>query len=376
MKTKLDFQLLKKKGKARAGKITLNNKTITTPVFMPVGTKATIKGMVLDMLNDPKYTGLDKKIGIILANTFHLYLNPGDDTIKNFGGLHNFQNWDGLILTDSGGYQVFSLGLDKRTSRNKSLVKIKDDGVGFKSPKDGSSHIFTPEKVVDIQINLGSDIMMVLDVCSPVHGNNKKKTAQQMHLTHKWADKAFDYFGYKYNDTKSVLFPIVQGGLHEDLRQESLEYLKKYSWDGIAIGGVSVGETKEEMYQVVEWLSNTLPEEKPRYLMGVGTPEDLEHTIYQGIDMYDCVLPTRLARHGVAFHSSGEKVRIKNSANKMSKKPLDENCGCFACKNFARGYIHHLFKEKEMLGGILLSLHNIVHLHKLTEEIKEKILHS
>ncbi|MBS8122088.1 tRNA guanosine(34) transglycosylase Tgt [Candidatus Vampirococcus lugosii] len=371
---KLKFDIIKTKGKARVAKLNLNGKTITTPVFMPVGTKATIKSMILDILNDPKYTGTDKKIGIILANTFHMYISAGHKTVKYFGGLHKFQNWDGLILTDSGGFQVFSLGLDKRSSRNKSLVKIKNDGVWFRSPKDGSEHIFTPEKVVDIQGDLFSDIMMVLDVCSPVHGNDKKQTAKQMNLTHIWAKKAFDYFENKYNDLNGVLFPIIQGGLHKDLRLESLDFLNNYAWDGIAIGGVSVGETKEEMYKVVDWLSNSLLENKPRYLMGVGTPEDLLETIYQGIDMYDCVLPTRLARHGVAFHSSGERIRIKNSIHKMSKDSLDNECQCFTCKNFTRGYLHHLFKEKEMLGSTLLSLHNIVHLHNLTEQIKKDIL--
>ncbi len=372
--SKLKFEVIKKSWKARAWKIKLNWKEITTPVFMPVGTKATIKSIILDMLNDPKYTWTDKKIWIILANTFHLYLSPWEKTVKHFWWIHKFENWDGLVLTDSWWFQVFSLWLDKRSSRNKKLVQVKDDWVWFKSPKDWSEHIFTPEKVVDIQWDLWSDIMMVLDVCSPVHWNNKKKTAEQMQLTHKWAKKAFDYFWDKYNDLNWVLFPIVQWWLHNDLRLESLEYLKNFAWDGIAIWWVSVWETKEEMYQVVDWLSNDLPEDKPRYLMWVWTPEDLKETIYQWIDMYDCVLPTRLARHWVAFHSSWKKLRVKNSQHKLSKESLDNNCSCFTCRNFTRWYLNHLFKEKEMLVATLLSLHNIVHLHNLTEEIKEDII--
>ncbi len=372
MKNKLKFEILKQKWKARVGKITLNWKSITTPVFMPVGTKATIKWMVLDMLNDSHYTGMEKKMWIILANTFHLYLSPWAQTVKHFGWLHTFQNWDWLILTDSGGFQVFSLWLDKRSPRNKSLVKLQDDGVWFSSPKDGSRHFFSPENVVDTQCDLWSDIMMVLDVCSPVHWANKKKVAQQMNLTHTWAKKAFDYFWQKYDDETWVLFPIVQGGLHQDLRMGSVDFLKNYAWDGIAVWWVSVWETKEEMYQVVDWVNEYLPEDKPRYLMWVWTPEDLTKTIYQWIDMYDCVLPTRLARHGMAFTSLG-RVRIKNWEYKMSKEKLDPSCYCYACRNFTKWYLHHLFREKEILGGILLSLHNIVYLHNLVENIKEDI---
>lgn len=375
MNRKLNFEVIKTKWKARLWKITLNWKTITTPVFMPVWTKATIKWLILDMLNDPKYTWTEKKIWIILANTFHLYLSPWSENIKDFWWLHKFENWDWLILTDSWWFQVFSLWLDKRSKRNQSLVKIKEEWVWFKSPKDWSKHFFSPENVVDTQCNFWSDIMMVLDVCSPVHWNNKKKVANQMELTHRWAKRAFDHFEDKYDKSRWVLFPIAQWWLYEDLRIQSVEYLKNYAWDWIAIWWVSVWESKEEMYKVVEWVNEYLPEDKPRYLMWVWTPEDLIETIYQWIDMYDCVLPTRLARHWVAFTSEW-KVRIKNSENKLSKEPLDKNCNCFACKNFTKWYLNHLFREKEMLWATLMSLHNIVYLHNLVEDIKNDILNS
>ncbi|MFA6256555.1 MAG: tRNA guanosine(34) transglycosylase Tgt [Candidatus Absconditabacterales bacterium] len=387
---KLKFKILKQKGNARVGQITLNGITLTTPVFMPVGTKATIKGMILDMLKDKKYIGDLPEIQLILANTFHLYLRPGDELIQAAGGLHTFENWDKLILTDSGGFQVFSLGLGKNDEVMKSCqtsphlplsreecshdvkMRLMEDGVKFRSPYDGSKHEFTPEGVVDIQCNLGSDIMMVLDVCSPSDAD-KKTIEQHMHMTHRRAKRAFDHLKPKYNNVRGVLFPIVQGGTYLDLRQQSVDFLSQYARDGIAVGGVSVGESKELIREVVAFTASKLPVDKPRYLMGVGTPEDITHAIEEGFDMFDCVLPTRLGRHGQAFATSGN-VKINNAKYTKDFTPLTDDCECYTCKNFTKAYLHHLFQEKEMLGGILLSLHNIVYLHKLVEDWKTKML--
>ncbi|HMS91366.1 MAG TPA: tRNA guanosine(34) transglycosylase Tgt [Candidatus Absconditabacterales bacterium] len=382
--SKLDFKILKQKGNARVGQITLNGVTLTTPVFMPVGTKATIKGMVLDMLKDPKYIGDLPEIQLILANTFHLYLRPGDELVKEAGGLHTFENWDKLILTDSGGFQVFSLGLNKTkgpmtndqglmdSGAHEVNMKLTEEGVKFRSPYDGSKHMFTPEGVVDIQCNLGSDIMMVLDVCSP-SGADKTTIEQHMKMTHRRAKRAFDHLKPKYDDVRGVLFPIVQGGTYLDLRQQSIDFLSDYAWDGIAVGGVSVGESKDLIREVVAFTASKLPQDKPRYLMGVGTPEDITHAIEQGFDMFDCVLPTRLGRHGQAF-AAGGNIKITNAKYTKDFTPLTDDCGCYTCKNFTKAYLHHLIKEKEMLGGILLSLHNIVYLHKIVEDWKTNML--
>ncbi len=382
--SKLRFKILKQAGNARVWEITLNGVTLTTPVFMPVGTKATIKWMVLDMLQDPKYIGDLPMINLILANTFHLYLRPGEKLIKKAWGLHKFEHWDGLILTDSGGFQVFSLGLWKakwlmtndewqmNTWGHDVKIKLTEEWVKFRSPYDGSKHMFTPENVVDIQCDLWSDIMMVLDVCSPGQAE-KKDVEKQMEMTHRWAKRAFDHFDPKYKKARGVLFPIVQWGTHLDLRQKSIDFLSEYARDGIAVWWVSVGESKSLVRNVVEFVGPQLPVDKPRYLMGVGTPEDIRHAIEQGFDMFDCVLPTRLGRHGEAF---SDKWNIKISQSKYTDdlSPLTKNCGCYTCKNFTKAYLHHLNREKEMLSGILLSLHNIVYLHTLVEKWKEKKL--
>ncbi|MCK9467290.1 MAG: tRNA guanosine(34) transglycosylase Tgt [Candidatus Absconditabacterales bacterium] len=373
--SKLKFKILKQRGNARVGEIELNGIKLTTPVFMPVGTKATIKGLFLDVLKNEKILGNLDPIKLILANTFHLYLRPGDELIKKAGGLHKFENWeDGLILTDSGGFQVFSLGLGKDENRDKGAhkvdIKLVEDGVHFRSPYDGSKHFFSPEKVVDIQCNLGSDIMMVLDVCSP--GNSDKETLySQMQQTHRWAKRAYDHFMKKYDKVKGVLFPIVQGGTDLEMRKESAEYLSQFATDGIAIGGVSVGESKEKVREVVEFTTPLLPNDKPRYLMGVGTPEDLLHAIEHGVDMFDCVLATRLGRHGVAFSGKGN-INLNNAKFKEDFNPLDDTAE--GLKNYSKSYIHHLLKEKEMLGGIILSLHNILYLHKILENWKRNFL--
>lgn len=394
---KLKFKILKQVGNARVWEITLNGVTLQTPIFMPVGTKATIKGMVLDMLKDPKYIWDLPEIKLILANTFHLYLRPGDELVKKAWWLHTFENRDGLILTDSGWFQVFSLGLWKDDARQTPLsstelghppltgresineshqhevkIKLTEDGVKFSSPYDGSKHMFTPEGVVDIQCNLWSDIMMVLDVCSPGKAD-KRVVEKQMQMTHRWAKRAFEHFEKKYDTARGVLFPIVQGGTYLDLRQESIDFLSQYARDGIAVWWVSVGESKSLVRDVVEFVWPKLPNDKPRYLMWVGTPEDLTHAIEFGFDMFDCVLPTRLGRHSEAFSDDGN-IKITLAKYKDDFTPLTENCGCYTCKNFTKAYLHHLHKEKEMLAGILLSLHNIVYLHSLLENWKTNFL--
>ena len=379
--SKLNFTILKQKWNARVWQITLNGVTLTTPVFMPVWTKATIKWMILDMLKDKKYIWDLPEIQLILANTFHLYLRPGDELIKEAWGLHTFENWDKLILTDSGGFQVFSLWLGKNAEStiiqdgggsHEVKMKLMENGVKFRSPYDGSKHEFTPEWVVDIQCNLWSDIMMVLDVCSP-SGADKKTIEQHMQMTHRRAKRAFDHLKPKYDDVRWVLFPIVQWGTYLDLRQQSVDFLSQYARDGIAVWWVSVGESKELIREVVAFTASKLPVDKPRYLMGVGTPEDIRHAIEEWFDMFDCVLPTRLGRHGQAF-GAHENIKINNAKYRKDFTPLTDDCGCYTCKNFTKAYLHHLIKEKEMLGGILLSLHNIAYIHKIVEDWKADML--
>lgn len=382
--SKLNFKILKKSWNARVGEINLNWVTLTTPIFMPVGTKATIKGLILDMLQDPKYIWDLPTINLILANTFHLYLRPWDQLIKDAWWLHKFENRDWLILTDSGWFQVFSLWLNKNSRgeyksndedkefSHEVKVKLTEDWVKFNSPYDWSKHFFTPESVVDIQCNLWSDIMMVLDVCSPTDAN-KKTIQEQMHMTHRRAKRAFDHLEKKYDQVRWVLFPIVQWWIHLDLRQQSIDFLSQYAQDWIAVWWVSVGESKELIREVVEFTWPKLPNDKPRYLMWVGTPEDISHAIEHGFDMFDCVLATRLGRHGMAF-SDEWNLTIKNAKYKSDFTPLTENCSCFACKNYTKAYLHHLIKEKEMLGWILLSFHNIVYLNNILENRKQKLL--
>lgn len=377
--SKLNFKILKQKGKARVGEITLNGITLKTPIFMPVGTKATIKGLILDLLQDPHYIGSQiEPIKLILANTFHLYLRPGSKIVQAAGGLHQFENWkDGLILTDSGGFQVFSLGLanqkfNDQKHTHKVGIKLTEEGVKFRSPYDGSKHIFTPENVVDTQCELWSDIMMVLDVCSPA-GSDKKTIEKHIAMTHRRAKRAFEHFKPKYEEARGVLFPIVQGGTYLDLRTQSAEYLSQFAWDGIAIGGVSVGESRELIEQVIAHTTPLLPNEKPRYLMGVGTPEDLRFAIEQGVDMFDCVAATRLGRHGIAFSDQGN-IKITNSDFRTDFSPLTENCDCYTCRNFSKAYLCHLIREQETLWGSLVGLHNIVYLNRILEDWKKKFL--
>jgi len=377
--SKLQFKVLKQKWNARVWEITLNGITLRTPIFMPVGTKATIKGLFLDMLQDPKYIGehIDP-IKLILANTFHLYLRPGSKIIKDAGGLHNFENWkNGLILTDSWGFQVFSLWLanqkfNAEKHSHKVGMKLSEDWVKFTSPYDGSRHMFTPENVVDTQCELWSDIMMVLDVCSPAWAD-KKTIEKHIAMTHRRAKRAFDHFKPKYDEARGVLFPIVQWWSYLDLRKESADFLSQFAWDWIAIWWVSVWESKELIQEVVSYTTPLLPNDKPRYLMWVGTPEDLLYWIEQGIDMFDCVTATRLWRHGIAF-SDQWNIKITNSQYRTDFTPLTDNCDCYTCKNFSKAYLCHLIREQETLWWSLVWLHNIVYLNRILEDWKRNFL--
>lgn len=362
-----------KRSHARIGRLKTPHGTIETPAFIAVGTKATVKTMRPEQLKD---------IGsqIILANTYHLYLRPGHKAVKKLGGLHKFMNWDGPILTDSGGYQVFSLGASYNSRRGapdknkqKSLVKIHDGGVEFRSVIDGSKHFLTPKKVMQIQHDLGADIIMAFDECPPADAS-KAYVKKSMETTHRWALECKKEH-QKLNRLarkKRALFPIIQGGIFDDLRIESAKFMADLDLPGIAIGGLSVGEPQKTTYKIVETILPYLPENKPHYLMGVGTPEDLTQAVERGIDMFDCVLPTRLGRHGTAYSSQGN-INIKNEAHKLSDKPLDPKCSCYTCKNYSRAYLRHLIQENEVLGIHLLSNHNIAFLHQHLEKLKQKI---
>lgn len=376
---KLQFKILKQKWNTRVWEITLNGITLKTPIFMPVGTKATIKGLILDILQDPKYIWKDiEPIKLILANTFHLYLRPWSKIIHDAWGLHNFENWKNwLILTDSWWFQVFSLWLANQKFNNekhshKVGMKLTEDGVKFTSPYDGSKHIFTPENVVDTQCELWSDIMMVLDVCSPAWAD-KITIDKHIAMTHRRAKRAFEHFKPKYDEARGVLFPIVQWWSYLDLRKESADYLSQFAWDWIAIWWVSVGESKELIQEVVSYTTPLLPNDKPRYLMGVWTPEDLLHWIKQWIDMFDCVTATRLWRHGIAF-SDQWNIKITNSRFKTDYTPLTDNCDCYTCRNFSKAYLCHLIREQETLWWSLVWLHNIVYLNRILEDWKRNFL--
>ncbi len=336
---------------ARAGVFHTPHGDIETPVYMPVGTQATVKGM---FPRDLKDAGSQ----IILANTYHLYMRPGDELIKKAGGLHKFMNWDRPILTDSGGFQVFSL---------TSLNKIRDEGVTFSSHVDGSKHLFTPEKAMQIQENLGSDIIMAFDQCSE-YGYDWKQAKQAMERTSSWLERCYAY----HKDPKQALFPIIQGNFYKDLRLESLNRCLPYVKHGIAIGGLSVGEPKPLMYETLDLLQEKMPTDVPRYLMGVGSPDCLIEGVMRGVDMFDCVLATRIARNGTAMTSHG-KVVVRNGKYKEDFTPLDDECDCYCCKNYTKAYLRHLVNVDEMLGAMLLSMHNITFLHKLMRGLREAI---
>ena len=346
-----ELQHVEKHTGARAGVFHTPHGDILTPVYMPVGTQATVKGV---FPRDLKEAGSQ----IILANTYHLYMRPGDDVVKKAGGLHKFMNWDAPILTDSGGFQVFSL---------TKLNKIKEEGVYFNSHIDGSRHLFTPEKAIEIEENLGADIIMQFDQCSE-YGYTYEQAKAAMELTSRWLERCVK----AKTRGDQALFPIVQGNFYKDLRAESLARSLPYAKHGIAIGGLSVGEPKPLMYEMLEHLQPLLPQGVPRYLMGVGSPDCLIEGVMRGIDMFDCVLATRVARNGTAFTSRG-KVVVRNSSYREDFTPLDPECGCYCCKNYTKAYLRHLVNVGEMLSAQLLSLHNITFLHKLMSGMRRAI---
>lgn len=346
----IKFEVLKKskKTKARLGKLLTPHGVIDTPVFMPVGTKATVKAMTPGELEK-------LKVNIILSNSYHLYLKPGHTLIAKAGGLHKFMGWNGSILTDSGGFQIFSLG---------KLNKISDEGVFFNSHIDGSKHFVDPEKAMEIQMALGSDIAMAFDECSPYPvGRYQVETAAQRTL--QWAKRCKEV----HNSPKQSLFGIVQGGAYKDLRIENARNLVALDFPGYAIGGLSVGEPKLLMYEVLDYTVPCLPQEKPRYLMGVGAPQSILEGVIRGVDMFDCVLPTRNARNGSLFTSSG-KISITNTKYKDDLTPLDSECHCYTCKNFTKAYLRHLYMSKEILSSILGTIHNLHFMAELMKNIR------
>jgi queuine tRNA-ribosyltransferase len=345
------FELQAQQGMARAGVFHTPHGDLATPIFAPVGTQATVKAVTPAQL-------LDLNASLVLANTYHLYLRPGDELIAEMGGLHAFMQWQRPILTDSGGFQVFSLA---------QMRKIDDDGVTFKSHIDGSTHRFTPEKSIAIQENLGADIIMAFDECAPP--NDREYNQSAVSRTHTWAERSLR----AHQRQDQALFGIVQGGAFEDLRRQSAEYIASLGFPGHAIGGLSVGETKEEMHAMLEVVNSILPPGKPRYLMGVGTPQDLLNAVQRGVDIFDCVLPTRLARHNAAMTRFG-RLNLVNAAFARDHAPIEEGCECYTCQHFSRAYIRHLISAREMLAATLLSIHNIHTLLTLVREMRQTIL--
>ncbi len=356
----LNFKLIKKDSKtaARRGEVTVNHGVIQTPIFMPVGTYGSVKAMSPLELKEINAQ-------IILGNTFHLWLRPGLDVLNKFGGLHQFMGWDKPILTDSGGFQVFSLG---------AMRKISEEGVKFASPISGERLFLSPEISMQIQRALNSDIAMQFDECTPYEIDGRPATAQEaaqsMRMSLRWAKRSIDEFNQGENP--NALFGIVQGGMYEHLRDESLAGLEQLNFHGIAIGGLSVGEPKEEMLRVLQHVGPRLPENKPHYLMGVGTPEDLVAGVTNGIDMFDCVMPTRNARNGWLFTRFGD-IKIKNARYKQETAPLDASCSCYACKNFSRAYLHHLHRTGEILGARLNTIHNLHYYLELMQEMRDAL---
>jgi len=347
----MKFETTATEGKARRGRLKFPRGTVETPAFMPVGTYGTVKGM---LPRDIEETGAH----ILLGNTFHLMLRPGTDIVEQHGDLHDFMNWNKPILTDSGGFQVFSLG---------KMRKITEEGVTFQSPVDGSKVNLTPERSMEVQRKLGSDIVMIFDECTP-YPATEQEAADSMRMSLRWAKRSKTAHG----DSPSALFGIIQGGMYEHLRDESMEGLTEIGFDGYAIGGLSVGEPKDEMMKVLDHLAYKMPEDKPRYLMGVGRPEDLVEGVRRGVDMFDCVMPTRNARNGYLFTHTGI-VKIRNSANKTSTAPVDDKCDCYTCKNFSRAYLHHLDKCNEILGSQLNTIHNLRYYQTLMAGLREAI---
>ena len=349
-----ELQYTDSKTNARAGLITTDHGQIETPIFMPVGTLGTVKGVHLTELKE------DIKAQIILGNTYHLYLRPGLDVIEKAGGLHKFNGFDRPMLTDSGGFQVFSLS---------GIRKLREEGAEFRSHIDGSKHIFTPEKVMDIERTIGADIMMAFDECAP-YPADREYVKNSLERTTRWLKRCKE--AHK-NTEKQALFGIIQGGMYKDLREQSAKEILELDLPGYAVGGLSVGEPKELMYEVLDYTVPLMPEDKPRYLMGVGSPDDLLEGVIRGIDMFDCVLPTRIARNGTAMTSVG-KVVVRNAKYARDFGPLDPNCDCYCCKNYTRAYIRHLVKANEILASRLITTHNLHFLLNLMKQVREAIM--
>ena len=349
----MTFDLLAQDGKARRGRISTPHGRIETPVFMPVGTQGSVKAVSPRELRE-------LHAQIVLGNTYHLFVRPGMEVMRNFGGLHQFMSWDGPILTDSGGFQVFSLA---------KLRKITEEGVHFQNHLDGAPCFIGPETAMDIQATLGSDIAMAFDECPP-HPCGHEYAAKSLALTLRWAERCRRWT--ESREQRPALFCIVQGSVFEDLRRESAEALTRMDFEGYAVGGVSVGESEQEMMEAVEWSEPWLPAHKPRYAMGLGTPPQMIELVARGIDMFDCVLPTRIARNGTAFTAAGT-VNLKNAPFASEKGPIEEGCGCYACREFSRGYLRHLIKAEEILGLRLVSLHNLHFYIRLMERARAEI---
>ena len=349
--TPFSFELIAQDGSARAGLLHTPHGDIKTPIFMPVGTQATVKALTPAQLQE-------LEVQILLSNTYHLYLRPGPDVVAEMGDLHKFMDWPKPILTDSGGFQVFSMG---------TLRAIDEEGVTFKSHIDGSTHRFTPEFSIGIQEKLGADIIMAFDECPDPQ--DKEYNVRAMERTHRWAERCLK----AKSRADQALFGIVQGGIFPDLRRKSAEFLASLDFPGYGIGGLSVGESKADMLATIEVVTALLPENKPRYLMGVGTPYDLIESIYRGVDMFDCVLPTRLARHHAAQTMQG-RMNLANAVYIRDERPIDPDCGCYTCTHFSRAYLRHLVSTKEILGATLLSIHNIHTLLELSQRIRESII--
>lgn len=384
------FQVLGKKNRGRTGILETKSGVIKTPFFMPVATQGTVKSLTPEELQEIQAQ-------VLLGNTYHLWLRPGDRLISQFGDLHKFMHWKGPLLTDSGGFQIFSLGARAEKKFGKNGVKIGERGVEFRDPIDGKKHFLTPEKSMDIQLNLGSDIIMVLDEC-PAYPCPYEQAKKSLELTTRWAKRCFKHFYKKVgkNKKRPLLFCIVQGSVYKDLRQEAVRQLQELNfsslggpvtgWDGYAIGGVAVGEPREKMHQILDWTLPLLPENKPRYLMGLGKPEEIVTAVRVGVDMFDCVIPTREGRHGRLFirknnwktlSSQKEKknfyatLNINKEEFKADFSPVDKKCDCPLCKNYSRAYLRHLFATKELLALRLASLHNLKFYLDLMEKLKK-----